>query len=173
MADAPPTPPAPKPDDGLGDAGKKALDEERKARRDAEAQLKAAEARLKAIEDQGKTESEKRAGEMKALNDSVDALTKRLAESDAKSLRLEVATAKGLNAAQAKRLAGSTREELEADADEILEAFPAAAAGGGGGLPKPPPPPARKPVADLKGGNDPTEGDEPSIKDIVAAVPRL
>lgn len=37
--------------------------------------------------------------------------------------RLEVAMEKGLTPAQAKRLQGETKEELEADADEILELF--------------------------------------------------
>lgn len=36
------------------------------------------------------------------------------------SLRSEVALAKGLTPTQAKRLVGTTREELEADADELL-----------------------------------------------------
>lgn len=35
--------------------------------------------------------------------------------------RLEVATEKGLTPKQAKRLQGATKEELEADADELLE----------------------------------------------------
>lgn len=35
--------------------------------------------------------------------------------------RLEVALEKGLTPSQAKRLVGSTREELEADADELLK----------------------------------------------------
>ena len=38
-------------------------------------------------------------------------------------LRLEVATEKGLTPKQAKRLQGETKEDLEADADEILETF--------------------------------------------------
>ena len=38
-------------------------------------------------------------------------------------LRLEIAAEKGLTPAQARRLVGNTREELEADADELLEAF--------------------------------------------------
>ena len=37
---------------------------------------------------------------------------------------LEVAHEKGLTPAQAKRLVGNTREELEADADEVLRDFP-------------------------------------------------
>ncbi len=43
----------------------------------------------------------------------------------AESLRLSVAFEKGLNPKQAKRLTGTSREELEADADEILVDFPA------------------------------------------------
>jgi hypothetical protein len=38
-------------------------------------------------------------------------------------LRLRVAMKKGLTDGQAKRLVGSTEEELEADADELLETF--------------------------------------------------
>lgn len=43
-----------------------------------------------------------------------------LAAIQSSSLRSEVALAKGLTPTQAKRLVGSTREELEADADELL-----------------------------------------------------
>lgn len=38
-------------------------------------------------------------------------------------LRLEVALDKGLTRVQAKRLLGSTKEEIEKDADELLESF--------------------------------------------------
>lgn len=47
------------------------------------------------------------------------------AQAAAESLRLSVAFDKGLTPKQAKRLTGTSREELEADADEILEDFPA------------------------------------------------
>jgi len=47
------------------------------------------------------------------------------AEATDRALRLDVAFEKGLTPAQAKRLVGATREELEADADEILRDFPA------------------------------------------------
>lgn len=40
-----------------------------------------------------------------------------------RALRLEVAAAKGLTPKQAERLRGATREELEADADDLLESF--------------------------------------------------
>lgn len=49
----------------------------------------------------------------------------RASEAEMRALRLEVASERGLNPAQAKRLLGSTREELEADADELLASFKA------------------------------------------------
>lgn len=44
-----------------------------------------------------------------------------LAASQQLALRSEIALTKGLTPTQAKRLVGSTREELEADADELLK----------------------------------------------------
>lgn len=149
----------PKPDtDPLGDAGKKALDEERKARRDAEKQLRDVQAQLKELTDKDKSEVDK-------LRDEVASLTKERDDHAAKVMRSEVAMAKGLNASQAKRLVGTSKEELEADADEILETLPA----GDGAKP----PPSNKPTPDLKGGSDPS--DEPAETDpakLAANVPR-
>lgn len=164
MADDPKDP-APKPDpenkpdpkDDLGDAGKKALDEERKARRDAEARAKKVEEELKKLQDKDKSEVDR-------LRDEVETLKAQAAEGDAKALRAEVALSKGLSAAHAKRLVGTTREELEADADEILEAFPSSGAT---------PPPTKRPAPDLKGGSDPTETpDETDPRKLADAVPR-
>ena len=73
--------------------------------------------RLKEFEDRDKTDAQK-------LQEERDSL---LAERDSlrsETLRREVADAKGLTPAQAKRLVGTTREELEADADDVLEVFP-------------------------------------------------
>lgn len=100
----------------LGDAGKKALDAERREKRAAEKRAADAEARLKEIEDREKTEST-RAGER------AEAAEKRAADAEARALRLEIASEKGLTPAQAKRLVGETREELEADATELLDTF--------------------------------------------------
>lgn len=61
--------------------------------------------------------------DLQKLTDRVAAAEKRAADAEAKQLRAEVAQAKGLSAAQAKRLTGTSKEELEADADELLEAF--------------------------------------------------
>jgi hypothetical protein len=108
-------PPARGPEDDkpLGGSGEKALKAEREARRAAEKEL----AKYKKAEqdkaDADKTEAERRA-----------AAEARAEAAELRALRLEVAAEKGLNPAQAKRLVGATREELEADADEILAAFP-------------------------------------------------
>lgn len=112
--DQPPTAPEP-PADQLGDGGKKALDEERRARRAAEAELAKYRKAEQAKADADKSEAERRA-----------AAEQRAQEADLRATRMEVAFTKGLTPAQAKRLVGSTREELEADADEVLKDFPVA-----------------------------------------------
>src|SRR5690606_17006061 len=103
-------------DEPLGEAGKKALERERRARREAEARLREVEAKLQEHEGEKKSDAER-------ATDRIATLERELAETRREALRLEVAMAKGLTAAQARRLAGNTREELEADADELLELF--------------------------------------------------
>lgn len=98
----------------LGDAGKRALDNERKARRAAEKRLAELEQKVKEAEDAEKTE-------LQRLQDQVAELTKRAEAAEAKVARYEVAAEKGLTPAQARRLVGATREELEADADAMAE----------------------------------------------------
>lgn len=72
--------------------------------------------RLQEFEDRDKTEAQK-------LTDRAEAAERRADEIESRALRLEVAAEKGLSPAQAKRLVGATREDLEADADELLETF--------------------------------------------------
>lgn len=148
----------PDPKDDLGDPGKKALDAERKARSAAEKRAKDAEARVREFEDKDKSEAQK-AADAKAASD------KRADDADARALRLEVAFEKGLTPKQAKRLTGSTREELEADAEELLEDF------------KPSDetkrPPTTRPRERLRGGADPEDEPEEIDQDkILAAIPR-
>jgi hypothetical protein len=98
---------------------KSALAKEREARRKAESEARVnAEAakRLKDAEDADKSEVQKAA-------DRATAAEKRAEAAEARILRLEIAAEKGLSVAQAKRLVGDSRDELEADADELLEAF--------------------------------------------------
>lgn len=142
----------------LGDSGKKALDEERKARRDAERMLKELQGQMKELEDKDKSETDK-------LRDQLATITKERDDALSESLRLQVAAEKGLTPAQAKRLVGTSREELEADASEILEAFPVKGAT---------PPPSTKPAADLKGGGEPdTDPVETDPAKLAESVPRL
>ena len=98
--------------DSLGDAGKRALDAERKARATAEKALRDAEARLKAVDDADKSEVEKLTAQVAELSKTAEAAT-------ARADRFEVAAAKGLSLAQARRLVGTTKEELEQDAAEM------------------------------------------------------
>jgi hypothetical protein len=107
-------------DEPLGDAGKRALQAERKKASELEKEL----ARYRKAE-QEKADAEK--SEIQKATEAREAAEKRAAASEQRLLRLEIAAEKGLTPAQAKRLNGATREELEADADEILVDFPAAA----------------------------------------------
>lgn len=58
----------------------------------------------------------------RAQQQAQDAAT-RAEQAELRALRLEIASQKGLTPGQAKRLVGNTREELEADADEIVSEF--------------------------------------------------
>jgi hypothetical protein len=149
----PPKNPAPPPadPDALGDAGKRALDSERQARREAEAKLKELQAKLD--EATGATKSD-----MEKLTDQVQTATQAADKANGSLLRLEVAldqAPEGMSIAQvrklAKRLAGSTREELEADAEELFGDF--------GGTK----PPSERPTPAPKGGNDPTGDDNVDV----------
>lgn len=62
-----------------------------------------------------------KAGEKVTLEERVAEIERTAKASEERALRAEVANAKGLTPSQAKRLIGATREELEADADELLK----------------------------------------------------
>ena len=62
-----------------------------------------------------------KAGEKASLEERVAEIERQARESESRALRAEVANAKGLTPNQAKRLIGATREELEADADDLLK----------------------------------------------------
>lgn len=118
--------------------------------------LKAKAGKLDEIEAANKSEADK-------LREELDQLKAANSEATTKALRAEVAMSKGLTAAQAKRLVGTTPEELEADADEILEAFKPADGNK---------PPSGRPAPDLQGGTDPTVPTDPDIGKIVDEIPR-
>lgn len=72
--------------------------------------------KLKEFEDRDKSDLEKLAEERNAEKARADQL-------ELRATKLEIAAEKGLTPAQAKRLVGETREELEADAQELLDTF--------------------------------------------------
>lgn len=55
------------------------------------------------------------------LEERVAGLEQTARDSEQRAIRAEIANAKGLTPSQAKRLVGASREELEADADELLK----------------------------------------------------
>lgn len=109
------------------DAVKRALDAERAAAKEARKRAEDAEAKVKDFEDADKSDKEK-------LEAKADDAESRAKTAEAKALRYEVAGAKDLPLKWADRLRGDTKEELEADADELLkEINPDASDFGGGG----------------------------------------
>ena len=62
-----------------------------------------------------------KAGQSTTLEERVAGLEQAAKDAENRAIRAEIANAKGLTPSQAKRLVGSTREELEADADELLK----------------------------------------------------
>ena len=91
-----------------------ALKNERRANKSLREQLAAANARIKEFEDRDKTDAEK-------ASERIASLEKSNTGNAAKALRYEVAVDKQLPKVLAERLQGSTREELEADADNLLK----------------------------------------------------
>lgn len=84
-----------------------------KALRKANKEAETLRLKLKAFEDRDKSEAER-------LAERAETAEKRAAEVELRALRNEVAISKGLTASQAKRLIGSTEDELLADADQLL-----------------------------------------------------
>ncbi|MFC8531929.1 hypothetical protein [Nocardia sp. NPDC057227] len=110
-----------------------------------------------------KLEDAKKSTEQR-LNDQLNAANSKLAALELNQLRREIADAKGLPAKFAKRLTGTTREELEADADDLLDTIP---------TPDPPVVLSQKPRENLRGGGRPDE--EPEETDpykLAAKIPR-
>lgn len=93
------------------------------------AELSPLAARLAEIEESNKTAEQKAAERVAALEESDRNKDAALSERDAKLLRYEVAAAKGLDLKAALRLQGSTREEIEADADDFAKSFASSAPG--------------------------------------------
>lgn len=117
-------------------------------------ELTDARSNLQSIEDEKKTDGEK-------LTDRLTAAEEKARTAEQRALRLEVAAAKGLTVKQAQRLVGTTVEELESDADDLLSTFQTKGAT---------PPPSTKPSPSARGGMDPTEAPEPDVDSLVAGI---
>ncbi|MET0887563.1 MAG: hypothetical protein ABWX92_14065 [Mycetocola sp.] len=104
-------------DEPLREPGVKALAAERAARSKAESDLAALR---KEIEDSKLSAEQKAAADLKAAQDAA-------ATSAAKALRYEVAAEHGIPLTLAARLTGTTREEIERDAETFKTLIPAGA----------------------------------------------
>lgn len=89
---------------------------------DPEELVKAAQ-KLKELEDAQKSEQERLAEQVTALQAQIEAQKVAVESAKLEALRLEVGQNKGMPPEAAKRLQGTTREELEADADLLLKAM--------------------------------------------------
>lgn len=155
----------------------------RAALKKANREAQTARTELKEIKDAELSDSQK-------ATQRADAAEQRADKAEQQAMRLQVALDKGLTASQAKRLVGDTVEELEADADELLESF-----GGGpskkgdtgdgagddddeggdeGGQTGGKKPPSGRPNANLKSGAG-DDDDEPDIDtdEVLKKIPRL
>jgi len=124
------------PPEGLGDAGKKALDAMKAERNAARKELADMRGKLDALAPLQKLAEALGAKPTEDGKPDFDALTQRIANHEQElaaerlaRFRAEVAAEKKLTSAQAKRLVGTTREELAADADELLKDFGSAQGG--------------------------------------------
>lgn len=100
----------------LGAGGKKALEAERRARREAEARLKELEPLAKAAAERAEAEK----SELTKANETLAAERDARAKAEAALLRHEVAAAKGVSPNLARLLTGTTKEEIEEAADVLL-----------------------------------------------------
>lgn len=146
----------------LGEAGKKAIQRERDARADLERKLAEVErlkgdlaAKVKEFEDRDKSEQQELTDQLAELQKQVEAKDAEIAKATLASLRAEVAATKGV---PANRLQGTTKEELEADADQYLAEV--AARESGASKRNPP----KTPTANLKSGASSSDNNGPSDK---------
>lgn len=133
-----------------------ALRKEREAAKAERSKASDLERRLSEIDNAGKSE-------LQRLQEQAAEAIRRAEAAEAAALRHEVASSKGLTPAQAKRLVGATREELEADADEMLDAFQPAAGSAA---------PAGRPVEQLRSGAAAEPEPKEDIRSIIDAIQR-
>lgn len=108
---------------GLGEAGQKALAAERKRAATAERTAKAQQKQLDDLTTKLQQYEDAKKSDLDKLTDRATAAEQTAASATAKLLRYEIAAKKKLPAEWAARLQGATAEELETDADQLLEAL--------------------------------------------------
>ncbi|MFP3914945.1 MAG: hypothetical protein ACLFWM_08715 [Actinomycetota bacterium] len=134
--------------------------------------LKAKADKLAELEESKKTSEQKLMDRIASLEKADAEQKQALEQARTEALRARVAGDWGLTDAQAARLQGSTIDELREDAKEVFgEPKPGEGEGGpeGGGEEKKPAVP-RQPRTDLKGGSDPTEGEEADVQKIFDSI---
>ena len=104
----------------LGDAGKKALESERAARRETEKQLKTLQSQLEELQDAGKSDAEKLKRKLEREQSEREALQAELAARDRALLVREVADEVGLPTRLAARVQGEDRDAMLAEARELM-----------------------------------------------------
>lgn len=105
----------------LGDGGKKALEAERAARKEAEKQIRELSEKVSQFEDAGKSEAEKQEQRMEQLAAELAAATAAKSELEHRLLISEVVSEVGLPAELAERLRGDDRDALLEDAKQLKE----------------------------------------------------
>lgn len=122
--------------------------------------LKAKAARFDESEEKTKSETQRLADANRAAED-------RAKKAELDSCRMRVALRKGLTEAQVKRLLGTTEEELEADADELVAAFK-------GAEPEvTPPATGGRPKEKLRPGAVADAEPDPDPEKVLNAIPRF
>ena len=176
-----------------GDAPDTASDEDLRGLRDAlksaNAEAKKHRLRAKELEDQLQQSSDASKSELQKLTERLDAAEKRQAAAERQALIAEVAAEKKLPPALARRLTGDTREELENDAADLLEALGHKPDDNGDGGEEGEPDEgtgserdtsdtdsddtsSRRPREKLRGGASPEDDETPTPAEIVASIPR-
>lgn len=143
-------------------------------------ELKAKATKLDDAEASRKSDEQKMLDRITAAEAKAADAEKRVGEAEANALRLSIASEKKLPSSLAKRLTGATREELEADADELLQSVkPSDDAdndnGGGSGSGSGRGRPASRPREELKGGGAPEDNKtvETDPAKLAEGVPRF
>lgn len=126
-----------------------------KALAKANEEAKQARLKVKEYEDRDKTDQER-------TSEKLSDLEKNLTAAQADAVRFEIALEKGLTKNQARRLVGTTREELETDAEELVADLGLDEEGTT--------PPTRRPKERLKPGASNTDDPDPDPDEIAQKI---